>query len=363
MKLQAGFLLPFIALVSACGGGGEHPALVSSCGGNGFCPSAPAPTPPAPNQLFKDSGEVSYSSIGGAQKLIETVGKGELYTAGQLPLASNTVSIAFDERSAVFTVKYSAEDAGVSARYQDPAHRTDFGGGLRPQGNVPNLPNTAYLESGSATDTTKTAETFFYEVPGAKTRYVTLSGYVRNSETHTSDVVLERTRGVAAFGNLSRTSDMPKTGSATYSGSMLATLVSTDLDRNPALRSRFEWVSGTASTAVDFSTGKINSTFGGTVVATSPALEDVSFGAMTAPHSGAAFTASGTATIDGTGIGYAGKINSATFAGAGINIAASSLDGAFYGPGAVETGGAFRIVGATPDTRVDFIGAFTGAKP
>lgn len=43
-------------------------------------------------------------------------------------------------------------------------------------------------------------------------------------------------------------------------------------------------------------------------------------------------------------------------------MAASSLDGTFYGPGAVETGGAFRIVGATPDTRVDFLGAFTGVK-
>ena len=41
---------------------------------------------------------------------------------------------------------------------------------------------------------------------------------------------------------------------------------------------------------------------------------------------------------------------------------ASSIDGSFYGPNAVEVGGSFRIVGGVPDQRVDILGAFTGAK-
>ena len=41
---------------------------------------------------------------------------------------------------------------------------------------------------------------------------------------------------------------------------------------------------------------------------------------------------------------------------------ASSIDGAFFGPNAVNLGGNFRIVGGVPDQRVDIEGAFTGAK-
>jgi hypothetical protein len=49
-----------------------------------------------------------------------------------------------------------------------------------------------------------------------------------------------------------------------------------------------------------------------------------------------------------------------------VDIAGSSLDGAFYGPGGsaekLEVGGGFRIVGGTPDQRIDIMGAFTGKK-
>ena len=44
-------------------------------------------------------------------------------------------------------------------------------------------------------------------------------------------------------------------------------------------------------------------------------------------------------------------------------IAGSSIDGAFYGPNGVELGGGYRIVGGTPDERIDILGTFVGQRP
>jgi hypothetical protein len=311
--------------------------------------------------------------IGGAQKLDETyklpegavtpVKTGELYRAGQLPLASKSVSIAWDPRDAVFSIKFKIEDFDESARFQDPAHRTDFEPLRGPQNGVPDLQDFAYLEAGFDGEDAADVQTFFYENAGTKTRYVTLAGYVRNSRDGklTDDFDIARTRGTAIFGNQSRPSDIPTKGSATYSGSMLATLVSIDLDVTPG-RSRFEWVQGTASVGVNFATGAVTTNFQGSVVPAAGAFEGSPFGSMAPPHVGATFSAAGTASLDSSRLGYAGKINAASFAGSAINIAATSLDGSFFGPDAVETGGAFRVIGATPDERVDFLGSFTGVK-
>ena len=368
-----------LAALSGCGGGGGGVNSASSCPllQGGTC-SAPPPSAPTPVPLLEVQTTTTYTSVGGIQKLEEDyklpivngspapppVKSGELYTADQPPAASDKIIISYDPRGAVFSVEFDVDDIAVSPRFQDPAHRTDFGPNVTPQGNVPDLPQLAYLEAGtSGTDSTD-IETFFYEKPGSKTRYVTLAGYVRNFRNGPvdKDFVINRTRGVVAFGNQSRASDVPSKGTATYSGSMLASLVSIDIDANPSGRSRFEWVDGTASVSVDFGKGTVATSFQGTVVPTQSVFEGSPFGSMAAPHSGAAFGAIGTAKFDSSGIVYAGKIDAASFAGSSVNMAASSLDGTFYGPGAVETGGAFRIVGATPDTRVDFLGAFTAVK-
>ncbi|WP_173203779.1 transferrin-binding protein-like solute binding protein [Sphingopyxis sp. BSNA05] len=44
-------------------------------------------------------------------------------------------------------------------------------------------------------------------------------------------------------------------------------------------------------------------------------------------------------------------------------IAGSSINGAFYGPDAEELGGGYRIVGGTPDERIDILGTFVGKQP
>ena len=97
-----------------------------------------------------------------------------------------------------------------------------------------------------------------------------------------------------------------------------------------------------------------------------PFRDNHTFGTTFVPG-GAAFTAAGTGRIDlvGTG-GFTGSFQSAGFTWATgsqtLSIAGSSLDGTFYGPGAAEVGASLRIVGGTPDQRVDILGALTGAR-
>jgi hypothetical protein len=82
---------------------------------------------------------------------------------------------------------------------------------------------------------------------------------------------------------------------------------------------------------------------------------------------GATFAAAGSGRVDLVNAGgFLGQINSASLTFGGITnnliIAGSSIDGAFYGPTAQEVGGGFRIVGGTPDQRIDILGVFTGAR-
>ena len=85
-------------------------------------------------------------------------------------------------------------------------------------------------------------------------------------------------------------------------------------------------------------------------------------------QNGATFVANGSGTIDLVNAGgFLGAFQTAYFTqpgGARLNmvIAGSSIDGSFFGPAAEEAGGGFRIVGGTPDERIDILGAFTGKR-
>ena len=66
--------------------------------------------------------------------------------------------------------------------------------------------------------------------------------------------------------------------------------------------------------------------------------------------------------------GFFGQFNEAWFINPDnrrldLVIAGSSIDGAFYGPKAEEIGGGYRIVGGTPDQRIDILGTFVGKRP
>jgi hypothetical protein len=127
----------------------------------------------------------------------------------------------------------------------------------------------------------------------------------------------------------------------------------------------FQWITGSATTNVNFGANTFTQSMTGTV--TAPGY-DVYTSRTHVLDAGATFAASASGTIDLVNKGgFSGQVGSASFTQGGTNtpvsIAGSSIDGAFYGPNANEVGGGFRIVGGTPDERIDILGSFVGAKP
>ncbi|CAM3032599.1 Transferrin-binding protein B C-lobe/N-lobe beta barrel domain-containing protein [Sphingomonas antarctica] len=404
--------------LAACGGGmGAQSAGTTSVSGTGTG-STPAADPYT--QFKTPTVAKTYNGVGASQTLdYSTDPRGIVGDRGQqgLQYAGNAstvrdskISVTYDPRDAIFTLTLQDPRSGAATdvRFQDPGSRTDFGGVRTPQWGVQDFAalsgigrntNIRYLQAGDGdplsrygksgngfvnegdntnapTGTSGSAyqsTTFFYEVPGSTTQYVSFAGYVRNS-LNWIDVTngvstfqqshwhLER--GAFAYGLTTDPNNVPKTGTGTYTGEMVGTMIyNPTLDATSTLPNYFQWLSGTSSTAVDFASDKVSLRLDAVVgapffdIGTTPQAVTIA--------AGSTFTAAGTATINlvNTG-GFTGAFQTASFnGGTAVNIAGSSIDGAFYGPAAQEVGGGFRIVGGTPDQRIDIMGAFTGKKP
>ncbi len=409
--------LPAFVLVAACGaGGGAGPSTITGAtvGAVGLGSAGLSGTPATgttaatPTHTFvAPTVAKTYNATSAVQSLNYKVDDtntqqqySQVYAGNAASVRSPTTTIAYDPRDATFTltVKDTAANIDNTVRFQDPAHRTDFAGNITPAFGTPNLTtdNVLYLQvsSGSGGALTAGSNTilpdtagvspagrdttgFFYQRPGASTRYVTFAGYVRNKVdiakiTPTgSPSYLETSykleRGVFVYGEQTARPDVPISGTGTYTGAFLATMID-----NPTLDgivaaaqpSYYQWIAGASTVGVNFGTGALTVGLTGTTGA--PFLDNHTFGSTFVPG-GAAFTAAGTGRIDlvGTG-GFTGTFQSAGFTWATgsqtLTIAGSSLDGAFYGPGAAEIGAALRIVGGTPDQRIDILGALTGSK-
>jgi hypothetical protein len=159
---------------------------------------------------------------------------------------------------------------------------------------------------------------------------------------------------------------VPKTGTGTFNGEMIATLVYNPLpDTVAGAPTYFQWMTGTSKTTVNFAANTFSVDLAGTVNAP---MFDLYTTRQFVLQSGATFAATGSGRVDLVSAGgFLGAINSAGFTQPngtklGLNIAGSSVDGAFYGPTAQEVGGGFRIVGGVPDERIDILGAFTGKQ-
>lgn len=352
-NIQLYLALPVASLVAACGGNDAAPVTASNCGVvGGTCTAPVTPEPPAINPLFQAEALTTYKGVGATQQITENQ-DGELYTAEQSRADTDKVTVSFDPRDAVFILTIDHEGSDGEFRYQDPAHRTDFNPNRTPQVATPNLPLFNYLESAGRDE----VQTFFYKQPGNGTRYVTLAGFNRNVSSSNE---LQRVRGAYAFGTQTPLGSVPTKGMGRYRGDMLATMVrNVDLEGNPGLRSRLEWIRGEAQVDVDFGAGSLTASLTGNVLPMQDAFE----GGYNPALPNAAFSATGTASFDSSRLNYAGSISRATVGGSDISIAASSLDGTFFGPDAIETGGAFRIIGSIPDQRVDVMGSFVGARP
>ena len=357
----------------------------------------------AGNPVLDSSGNFTYAVNTGTRQLNSTVQAGQLYKADAATVRNPGISVSYDPRNAQYTLKISQNGLTDNIVFQDPAHRTDFSGARTPQQGVPNLeaadPSTRltkgvqYLEVDSGSNgQTYDASTFFYEKPGTTTKYVTYAGFVRNHydpiiESVTSDTARAQTalltrktkfeRAAFVFGEPTSITAIPKTGTGSFTGNMIASMVSADFDYDPAQGTYFQWLKGSATVDVNFATNAVKTSLSGTL---SNVLYDASplkpatlapgfaydHEAATLPV-GATFSASSTGSINLVGNGgFTGTFDSAQFVDGPdtlkMTIAGSTLDGAFYGPTAQEVGASFRIVGAIPDQRIDIIGSFTGVK-
>ena len=405
-------------LLAACGGGGGVQTVGSVAPPTGGT-STPTPTPvgtfvdPTESKTYDAIGAVQhyeYSTRSDTDPVNGGPQSGQLYAGDANTARDSGITVTYNPRDAIFEVTINRPLGDVNTgvmRFQDPAHRTDFAGAKKPQAGVPNITGSGiqYLQSGSATGAalvggtyytntaqqsdyvvgakgyTSTTQTFFYQKPGTTTKYVTYAGFVRNTITATeqqddatSPLYLKEAysldRAAFVFGERTANSAVPQTGSGTYTGDMIATVAfNPQLDIDPSYPTYLQWITGTNTTQVNFATGVVTSNFTGTT--TAPTFDAYTSGTV-APKfqlpGGSTFTATAGATIDLVNKGgFTGQFSAARFVRPGmadfvISIAGSSIDGAFYGPNGEELGGGFRIVGGTPDQRIDILGAFTGKK-
>lgn len=405
------FLLGTAAFALAACGGGAGPETAGSV--------APPTGQGDVHSFVKPTVAKSYAAVGGVQhyeyqtRSDRDTQTAQLYAADASTVRNSGITINYDPRDAIFDVSINRAPATVanSVRFQDPNHRTAFGGNNEPQVGVP--PTAAekqiqYLEAGSQTGDAvfpagaypvgtpgykRTLNTFFYQKPGTTTRYVTYGGFVRNDFTtervtetlydaagqplvDASGKTVTRQylrngyrldRAVFAWGEQTTASAIPRGGTGTYNGDMLATMVYNDqLDANAGSPTYFQWITGTNRTVVDFGAQTVTTTLNGVV--DGPAFDAFTTGAFSMA-AGSQFSAKGTATVDLSNVGgFVGRFTDVTFRAPGstvdraLTIGGSSIDGAFFGPAGEEIGAGFRIVGGTPDQRIDILGAFTGKK-
>ena len=390
-------------------------------------PSGGTPTPTSTHSFAAPTDPKTYEGIGAVQHYGYSTdsnksGQGnQLYAGDATTPRDGGVTVTYNPRDAIFEVTINRPQGQVSTsamRFQDPMHRTAFGGALEPQRGVPNFDparQIQYLQSGSKTgsaltpaspyyqlvnqqgevlttaansdypvmtdQSSSTTQTLFYQKFGTTTKYVTYAGFVR---TNVSGALIQPTdpsespflretygidRAAFVFGERTANSAVPTSGSGSYTGDMIATMV---VNVDPASRadatfpSYLQWIEGSAKTTVNFATLGVTQELTGKVI--TPAALDAFTNGKFAVGVGTPFFAAGHATIDMVSRGgFTGQFDSACFAMScnGANalvIAGSSLDGTFFGPAAEEIGGGFRIVGGTPDQRIDILGAYIGKK-
>lgn len=407
-------LLASTTMLAACGGAGPQ-SIGSSApptGGGGGGTGGGA------THTFVDPTEAkNYTAVGATHSYSYTVEApgsagarqtNQLYQGDATTVRNSNLTIAYNPRDAIFDVSFSNNLAGTTtaARFQDPLHRTNFGGLVEPQIGTPNLGSAQfgiqgmnYLETQTFNNITSPipgafafglvdtgqagsydATTFFYQTPGTETKYVTFAGYLRNSGTlsnvtidnpdgSTTEFIRQNNkleRGAFAYGEVTPNDQVPKTGTGSFEGTMLASMVFNDQpDTLGNFDTYFQWIAGRATTNVDFGANTFSLSLDGTVGA--PLFDGTS-----RQHSvlqNAQFRANGGGDINlVTAGGFFGQFNEAWFVNPGgarldMVIAGSSIDGAFYGPNGVELGGGYRIVGGTPDERIDILGTFVGKQP
>ena len=369
IALASASLLP----LAACGSGGSGVESLGSVTPPkvdvGTLTPSPTPATTTASNLLDVTAATDYTVVGGLQSLKVDANSATLY-AGNATTVGNTVNkINYSPRDGVFMLTLADTNANVTrnVRYQDPAHRTAEG----LEREIPSIREFNYLVAldGSAN------ATFFYQRPGTTgAQYVSLAGFAR-TEVNTATGERLSEHGAFVFGTKTAPAQVPITGGGTYAGNFLASMVGTKFNEgghNPAL----QWLLGSSTVTVDFAKATVNLALNGQVLDAAVNNIAIDNATLNLPG-GSTFDAAGSAKIDYLrSSGFTGTFSSAKFTVAGrevpvtiqgvtpgSNVAgASSIDGTFYGPNAVNVGGGFRIIGGTPDQRVDILGGFNGAK-
>jgi C-lobe and N-lobe beta barrels of Tf-binding protein B len=380
--------------LAACGSGGDTKSVSANVtvpgqtstgsgtaiagSGGGVAAGAGVSSSTAPTGTFLDiTAETPFNAVGAVQTLGVAPTGGVIYAGNASTVKAPSGTISYNPRDGIFTlvVTDTKANASINMRYQDPAHRADFSGIYNPTFGVPNLVGFNYIEALGPSGSNANGQdliTFFYQRPGVSANYVSLAGYVRNNTASTTN---NFERGAFVFGTPTVQNQVPLTGTGTYTGGFLATMVN---DPSPTVQPQersFQWIVGNSNVTVDFAKASVALNLNGSVGDAVTRAGNIVPGAAIA--SGSTFTANGTATINFTqSSGFVGVFQSAQFASGGTTTAvnfssvnatnstagASSIDGTFYGPNAINVGGNFRIIGGVPNQRVDILGAFNGAK-
>lgn len=391
-------------MLAACGGGG--PTTV----GGAAAPASASQQQTAVHSFVAPTEPKTYQAIGGVSTFQYSTDDrnirgqySQLYQGDVSTARNGGITVTYNPRDAIFDLSVKQPNSGVSQvlRFQDPLHRTDFGGQREPQTGTPNLEGRGvqYLQAGGSSgpivfDLTQSdfvpvgsdtgvrdIFTYFYQKPGTTTNFVTYAGYIRNNTAvaRVVDVTVTPTlrynqqnnileRGAFVFGERTGQGAVPRTGSGTFNGEMIASMVFNPLrDTDNSAPTYYQWIVGNSVTKVDFAANSFTLDLTGRVLA--PQI-DVFTSRVFALQANATFTAAGAGRVDLINAGgFLGQINSAQFVNPGVGgqrfdlqIGGSSIDGAFFGPAAQEVGGGFRIVGGVPDERIDILGAFTGKQ-
>lgn len=390
--------------LTACGGAGPTTAGGSAAPGTGTAGTGTSGIDAKFTGFAALNTDGVYSGTGGSQTYTyktdetRTDQYSQLYAGNGNKPGDGKITLSYSGRDGIYTLAVSdgLSLASTNTRFQDPAHRVNvFGTNGAPDLNAQNF---RYVSAGGGTGvpgeigSTYNFTEMFYQVPGTETKYVSLAGYLRGDVSTTSvtygtasykqdNITFER--GAFAYGVTTTPSNIPTTGTGTFSGQLVGTMINSP--SGLAGNSYGQWISGTSTTTVDFGRNTVGLALRGTVSAA--LIDRFSSGTLFIPD-GSSFAANGTGTLSTLGARtFSGTFTDATFTSAGGTvlerltpptsvsevvanrvlpnavIAASSFDGQFYGPAAEEVGGGFRIIGGTPDQRIDIIGAFTGKKP
>ena len=236
------------------------------------------------------------------------------FNRSNTPAHADSLDIQYDAVSKTYTLNGAGwvDSFGPAQLQTPPAGSTPGADSYRTAGNPPNF----FTVNKSGADN---------PVAAARYSYVTWGVWTRNQPNST--IVF----GVAGYQTTS--ADLPKSGSATYSGQVQGVL--SDPTGIYSLNS-----TSTGGLTANFATGSVTTTLAlsGKLTPTSAVVD---FGSY-----------NGTATIS-SAAGYQGVLTSTTgYTG--------NFDGAFYGPAAVETGYTFTLNRAPGESAA---GLFVGKKP